>query len=122
VDDEPMVRRLFERVLSEDGYLVTTAATGRHGLLLLRDTAFDLIILDMSLPDVDGVELMGELRVEFPELKVLAVSGFMSRHLRDITTAAGATVTLGKPAAPGELRRAVYRSLDGSFSWQAGKS
>jgi hypothetical protein len=44
----------FERVLSADGYYVTDVATGRHALRCLRDTAFDLIVIDMSLPDIDG--------------------------------------------------------------------
>jgi CheY-like chemotaxis protein len=121
VDDEAAVRQFFAAVLSEDGYSVTAAANGRHALLLLRDTEFELTILDMSLPDADGVELIRQLRGDFPHLKVLAVSGFMGRSLRDTATSVGATVTLAKPATPSELRRAVYQALDSSLSWRAGK-
>ena len=117
VDDEATVLQFFAAVLAEDGYFVTIAASGRHALLLLRDTEFELIVLDMSLPDVDGVELIRQLRVDFPHVKVVAVSGFMGRSLRDAATSAGAVGTLGKPTTPTELRRAIYCALDTSLSW-----
>ena len=117
IDDEAVVRRLFEAILAEDGYSVTGTATARHGLSLLQDTEFDLIIADMSLPDADGLDLIREIRHDFPHMKVLAVSGFMEGPLRQMAISAGATGTLGKPAAPGEVRQAVYRALDDTLSW-----
>jgi CheY-like chemotaxis protein len=117
VDDESAVQRLFEAVLSQDGYSVSAVGTARHALLVLRDIAFDLVIVDMSLPDMPGLELLGHIRSESPLSRVLAISGFMEGPLRDTVTAAGAAAVLTKPVAPRELQDAVYRLLDPSCSW-----
>jgi CheY-like chemotaxis protein len=76
VDDEPNVRNLFLTILAEDGYYVTAVATARHALLVLREREVELVILDLSLPDADGLELVREIHAEFPYTRVLAVSGF----------------------------------------------
>jgi CheY-like chemotaxis protein len=117
VEDEPAVRTLFEEVLSGDGYYITAVGTARHALHTLRNFEFDLVILDMSLPDRDGAELLGHIRAESPHLKILAISGFMAGGMHEIATSAGASATLTKPASPRELRRAVYRLLDPSGTW-----
>jgi CheY-like chemotaxis protein len=67
VDDEATVRRFFAVVLSEDGYSVT----GRQALLLIHNTEFELIVIDMSLPDTVGVELISQVRADFLLLKIL---------------------------------------------------
>ncbi len=117
VDDDPAVRRLFEEVLSQDGYYLSTAGTGRHTLFALRNTVFDIVILDMSLPDVRGPELLEQIRSESPWSKVLAISGFMEGTMRDTALAAGAAAVLAKPVSPRQLQDAVYRLLDASCSW-----
>jgi two-component system, NarL family, invasion response regulator UvrY len=117
VDDETSVRVLFGEVLSEDGYYITAVGTGRQAMRTLRDFEFDLIILDMSLPDRDGAELIDHIRSEAPHLSILAVSGFMVGGMHDIAISAGATATLAKPTTPHELRQAVYRLLDPSCAW-----
>jgi CheY-like chemotaxis protein len=117
VDDEPNVRNLFLTILAEDGYYVTAVATARHALLVLREREVELVILDLSLPDADGLELVREIHAEFPYTRVLAVSGFMDKAMHGIASSAGATATLAKPTTPRKFRDAVYRSLDGSCSW-----
>lgn len=117
VDDEPSVLVLFEEVLSGDGYYITAVSTARQALHALRNFEFDLIILDMSLPDRDGAELLGHIRSESPHLRILAASGFMAGAMHDIAISAGATATLAKPTTPRELRQAVYRLLDSSCAW-----
>lgn len=117
VEDEPTVRSLFEEVLSGDGYYITAVGTARHALHTLRNFEFDLVILDMSLPDRDGAELLGHIRSESPHLKILAASGFMAGGMHEVATSAGATATLMKPTTPSELLRAVYRLLDPSGTW-----
>ncbi len=117
VEDEPVVRSLFEEVLSEDGYYITAVGTARHALHTLRNFEFELVILDMSLPDRDGAEVLGHIRSESPQLKILAASGFMAGGMHEIAMHAGATATLTKPTTPLELRRAVYRLLDPSGTW-----
>lgn len=118
VEDDASVRRLFEHVLSEDGYYVTSVGTGRHALLVLRDVAFDAVIVDMSLPDLDGPEVLREIASEFPHIKAVAISGAMERHMQHEARVAGAVASFQKPITPKNLRNVVYTVLDPSYSWR----
>ena len=118
IEDEIHVRRLFERVLSEDGYHVTSVGTGRHALFVLRDVAFDVVIVDMSLPDLDGPEIIREILAEFPYIKAVAASGAMEPTLENLARLAGATQVFHKPITPDNLRGTVYAALDPSYSWR----
>jgi len=116
VDDEPTVRRLLEVVLSRHGYYVAVAGSGQHAMLQLRDGVFDVVILDISLQDVDGLQLVGHIRSEFPCCKVLAVSGFMAPLLHDMALDAGADGALAKPIRARKLQDAISRLLDPSWA------
>ncbi len=59
VDDETEIRESLESILREEGYIVTTAATAAEALELLRDAAYDVVLLDIWLPDRDGLEALG---------------------------------------------------------------
>jgi CheY-like chemotaxis protein len=122
VDDEPAVRALFDHVLSEDGYWVSAVGTAREALRALSDTTFEVAVIDLSLPDEDGFEVVRQIRAQFPEVKILAVSGFMVGSVPVKAVAAGASATLRKPMSPGKLRDAVYRLLDPSGMWLGAES
>jgi DNA-binding response OmpR family regulator len=62
VDDEPLVCQLFERILSEEGYRVVTAASGQQALALAEEAKPDLFLLDIVMPGLDGVATLRELR------------------------------------------------------------
>jgi len=113
VDDEVHVRKLFVAVLAESGFAVTAAQNGRHALSLLSDAEFDVVILDMCLPDMDGLELIRRLHGDYPFLKIAAVSGFMGGTLQREAMSAGADATLSKPTTAMRLRNTVYALLDG---------
>ncbi len=111
VDDDSETRRLFRRELEETGYLVGEAKTGREARSAVQQRFFDVLILDLSMPDEDGIELMQYVRSELPHLKVLAVSGFMSGSFLRVAEKFGAAVTLRKPVKPETLMREVYGLL-----------
>lgn len=117
VDDEPSVRVFFEQILSEDGYFVVAVGTVRQALRTIADHAFELALVDLSLPDGDGLELVRQLRMELPYLKILATSGFLVGTMPEVAMAAGATETLSKPTTGSELRCAVFRLLEPSGQW-----
>ena len=119
VEDESGVRRLFEQVLSEDGYLVTSVATGRHALLVSRDVVFDLAIVDMSLPDLEGPDVIRRILEEAPHIKAIAVSGLMEGPMRTLAALAGAIAVFQKPITPKTLREGIFAVLDPSLSWRA---
>ena len=118
IDDDRAVQRLFERTLSQDGYCVACAKSGREALVLTRNTAFDLVVLDLSLCDMDGFRLLNEIRSESPFARVLVVSGVMKSFLHSMVRDAGAHAALAKPISPRNLREAVYRLVDPTCSWQ----
>jgi DNA-binding response OmpR family regulator len=103
VDDEPGVQALLVQTLAHEGYHVTTVRTARHALAVIRDESFELVISDLSLPDVDGVELVRQICAEFPHVAVIAMSGFMAAMPASTLREAGTAATLNKPFTAREL-------------------
>ncbi len=75
VDDEKQIRVLLRQMLEREGYEVHTAADGEEGLLMVGKHAFDLIITDIIMPVKDGLKFIMELVRDYPEMKILAISG-----------------------------------------------
>jgi len=98
VDDERSVRLLLRAVLEGDSHCVFEASNGRVGLELSRERAFDLIITDLNMPEMGGLELISELTRSFLSVKVIAMTGDSESGNR-LTTAKllGARSTLKKP-------------------------
>jgi CheY-like chemotaxis protein len=117
VDDEPSAQLFFEEVLSSAGYYVTVVGTSRLALAQVRSREFDLAVVDLSLPDEDGFEVIRQMRSESRELKILAISGFMVGKVLHRALSAGATDTLPKPILPETLLRAVYRLIAPHSTW-----
>jgi len=122
VDDEPYVRTALRRVLLGSGNSVVTAANAEEGLQQLRQGAADLAIVDIIIPGLDGVELIAQIRSQFPNVRVIAMTGGgnfgLSEYLPDtiITHAyleaakkAGAQGVLFKPFETQQLRDLIER-------------
>jgi len=86
VDDETEIRASLESILSEEGYLVTTAATAKEALELLRDAAYDVVLLDIWLPDRDGLDTLTEIRemesANVPEAVIISDHGTIEAAAR----------------------------------------
>jgi two-component system nitrogen regulation response regulator NtrX len=99
VDDEAEIRDSLESILHEEGYLVTTAATAAEALELLRDAAYDVVLLDVWLPDRDGLETLTEIRQmereNVPEVVIISGHGTIEAAVR--ATKLGAYDFLEKP-------------------------
>ncbi|MEQ9568612.1 MAG: response regulator [Longimicrobiales bacterium] len=118
VDDEADVRRSIERVLEVSGFQVTAVSDGARALRALEGDTFDLLIIDVYMPDMDGLGLMRELRNRGDSTPILAVSGGGdSPHTLDpegalaVARAFGAGV-LPKPFTVDELLGAIRPLLD----------
>ena len=112
IDDEPQVRALFQTALETAGYRVLTAESGQHGLRLLQQEKVDLILVDIFMPGMDGLELIQRLRATRPTSKIIAMSGGTGEwNYLDAAKHLGADVTLNKPFSLQELLDAVGAQL-----------
>ena len=114
VDDEPAVREVIRRGLEDAGHTVVEAANGKSGLWIFRETRPDLAIVDLFMPEKEGIETIRDMRAEDPAAKIIAISGG-GRHgakaLLAGVTDLGATMTLAKPFQNDELLTAVEQAL-----------
>ena len=75
IDDEYDITRLLSRILEDAGYKTTVAEDGRKGIQRFRQDPADLVIADIFMPDKDGLEVICELREDFPQVCFIAMSG-----------------------------------------------
>jgi len=116
VDDEPMVRDVEAQILRQQGYTVIEAASAVEALQLAREAApIHLLITDLSMPGVDGLELTREFRTMHPETPMLMVSGSLPL-LRDRTQDLDQIEFLEKPFAFNDLVDKVRTILDAAHS------
>lgn len=115
IDDDKAVCATLEIVLGASGHTVSTAGNGASGLEMARARQFDVAIVDLFMPDIDGLQVMKALRATVPGLQLIAASGFMMTGDRpsmpgfqDIASEAGAVTTLYKPFR----REDVFKAID----------
>jgi len=108
VDDDPSIRYLLEVVLSADGHQVVQAETAREALEYLRRETPDLIVLDVVMPGMDGLTLLGRIRAvrRLAKVPVILLTGG-GRELGEVGRALGADLFLEKPVTGRRLRQAV---------------
>ena len=113
VDDEPTIRLLVTSVLKDEGYAVTAAASGEEALQLAARRHFHLVITDLKMPGISGVELLERLKGDDPETAVILLTAFGTVEGAVEAMKKGACDYLLKPLAnPDELRLAVRRALE----------
>ena len=110
VDDEESERLLQQRILERHGHEVCSAADGVEALLNLRTKSIDLVITDLQMPDIHGLELISVLRDQSLRPTVVVVSGTGPDQLA-IAKAVGAQFTLNKPVYAEQLIAIVEQAL-----------
>src|SRR5919197_5357831 len=114
VDDERNIRALVSRVLGQDQVEVHGAGTGKEGLQMADEVSPDLVLLDLRLPDMDGMDVLRAMRSRYPEVAVIIITGFGQIQSAVEAIKVGATDYLEKPFEHLEkLKLAVARALDG---------
>jgi len=114
-DDHPVVRAGLLQLLGEDAAVgeTGTAASGQETLDRLRENHWDLLILDIGMPDRSGLDILRHVRSGFPDTRVLILSGFPERQYAINMLRAGAHGFLGKESAAEQLLNAVHAVLAG---------
>jgi CheY-like chemotaxis protein len=114
VDDDEKVRTMLQQSLEREGYKVLAAEDGEEGLKIFRKNEPDLIITDLVMPEKEGLETILELRRDYPDIKIIAISGggrFNPKYYLDLAEKFGAQYTLYKPFERDELLKAVQDLL-----------
>jgi DNA-binding response OmpR family regulator len=114
IDDDHALRAVMRRILQREGHTVRDAEDGERGLREVNANLPDIVITDLIMPEKEGIETIQALRSDFPELKILAISGAGSSEeggpLMDAELL-GADSSLPKPFTPAELVGAVSALL-----------
>ena len=117
IDDEPQIRSMLTLMLERDGYEVVEAPDGVEGIKVYRQNPADLIITDLIMPNKDGIGMIIDLKKEFPDVKIIAMSGGGLNKPDGYLKGAkklGASCTLTKPIDREEMLRAVRDILKDS--------
>ena len=112
IDDEPSIRGLLREVLERSGHKVVEAKDGREALDLYQKHKADLLIMDLLMPEVDGLEVTLQLTREYMDTKIIAMTGAQGdRNFLDIARLFGAHQTFEKPFDLKEMLKAVEAEL-----------
>ncbi|HYG62889.1 MAG TPA: sigma-54 dependent transcriptional regulator [Thermoanaerobaculia bacterium] len=111
VEDRDSLRRLLERALSQEGYEVLSAADGKEGIRLARESPVDLVLTDLMLPEASGLEVLAASRAAQPRVPVVVLTGFGTVGTAVEAMKLGAFDFLEKPVELDDLARLVERAL-----------
>jgi DNA-binding NtrC family response regulator len=115
IDDERPILMTLEALLQHHGYQVDTAATASQGLKLLKSKSPSLVLLDLQLPDADGLETLDRIKTELPDMAVIILTAHDSLHNAIESIKRGAYHFVSKPYAPEELLSLVEKALEKQF-------
>ena len=122
IDDEPVTLKQLRRILEKEGYRVSTFSNPQRALEHLETSACDLVISDVRMPTMDGLELMSRIKVRFPAIEVILITGYASLDGAVEATREGAFYYLEKPFTPDDVRERVRQSLAASRTRQAAEA
>lgn len=112
IDDEKNIREIFSLLLEEKGYWVETAETGQEGIARVQKFVPDIVLLDMSLPDITGIEILTRIKNSLPRTEIIIITAFGTIKNAVEATKLGAYAYLEKPVDNEELLLIISRLLE----------
>src|SRR3984885_9011106 len=113
VDDELEIREGLEALLTSESFDVSVAETGQAGLQMLEDRPFDLVLLDVSLPDRNGIDMLREIRLRDPNLAIILITAYGSIDMAREAFKGGAQDYITKPWSNDELIAQISLAIEG---------
>jgi len=114
IEDDPMVRNVISRILSKLGHSVQVASNGREGLEFVQKLKFDLVITDIIMPEVEGIQVLQKVKESSPSTKVIAMSGggrIGNTDFLEVAKSLGADAVVYKPVTKTEFMAALKTCL-----------
>ncbi len=117
VEDHPIVSDSLVRLINEtfENTISVHAATGTKGLSYLNGNHFDIVLLDINLPDMSGIEFCSQAKSRFPELKILVVTSLAQRHIIDKAVQAGVLGFVLKTSDIRDITEGIRQVMDGNI-------
>ena len=112
IDDDAVVGRSFDRVLSEKGYEVSTAFSGEEALDTIENTEFDVVFTDIKMPGMDGLEVAEQIKAKCPWTPVVVVTGFGTTENEAQASVLGVSGFVHKPLTPEIIESITLKALN----------
>ncbi len=111
VDDEQFLRQILARIVRRDGYQVEEAANGKEALEKMAEKHYDLVITDVKMPEIDGMELLSKVKEQYPRTQVVVISSHSGEINSSEVVAAGASHFISKPFNNIEITRTLDKLI-----------
>jgi signal transduction histidine kinase len=112
IDDEPRIREACSMVLEDCGYEVTLAPDGLKGLALVQESYFDIVLLDLMMPELSGMDVLAKIRESYPDTVVIVITGYATVEHSVDAMKKGAFDFIPKPFSPEQLRVTVSKAIE----------
>lgn len=111
IDDEPRIRDACSLVLTGKGFEVSTAPDGAEGLEMIKEQHYDILLVDLMMPNISGFDVLSEVRNHHPDTVVIVITGYATLEHSIEAMKKGAFDFIPKPFTPDQLRAVVEKSL-----------
>jgi len=112
IDDDAVVGRSFDRVLSEKGYEVSTALSGEEALETINETNFDVVFTDIKMPGMDGLEVTERIKARCPWTPVVVITGYGTEENEAKASVLGASGFVRKPLTPEMIESITLKAVN----------
>jgi NADP-reducing hydrogenase subunit HndA len=112
VDDEQIVLKSCERILAPEGYDVSTSTSARQALSMLQGKDYDLVITDIKMPEMDGLEFIRQVRAKDPDMSIVLITGYPSQESIKEALAMRIIDYLPKPFSPALLTEVAHKAVE----------
>ncbi len=110
IDDEPIVGTRLKPALEKNGYEVEIFTSGVDALQRFEETAFDIVVTDVRMDEIDGIDVLNRALEVSPEVKVIIITGYATIEMAREALAKGAFDFIAKPFKPNELREVIEKA------------
>jgi DNA-binding NtrC family response regulator len=111
IDDEPIVGKRLKPALEKSGYEVEICETGAAALKRIEEKSFDIVVTDVRMDEVDGMDILARVTEKAPRTKVIIITGYATIELAREALAKGAFDFIAKPFRPDDLRETIQKAV-----------